>query len=74
MKSCFLLNGMRMAKMYLFVGSKIQMQIITALLASENIGTMEMRGGYSILPHASSGLMNSVFRISFFPSKLKYVR
>ena len=41
--------------------------MITALLASENIATMEMRSGYSVLPSASSGLMNSVFSISFFP-------
>ena len=45
--------------------------MITALLASENIATMEMRSGYSFLPYANSGLMNSVFTISFFSLKVK---
>ena len=44
------------------------------IIASENMATREMRGGYSILPYASSGLMNRVFTLSFFLSKLKSVR
>ena len=48
--------------------------MITALLASENIATIEMRSEYSILPYASSGLMNSILTIIFSPSKLKYVQ
>ena len=28
---------------------------------------MEMRGGYSVQPNASSGLMNSTFTNGFFP-------
>ena len=46
--------------------------MITALLASENIATMEMRSGYSFLPYANEQrLMNSVFTISFFSLKVK---
>ena len=48
--------------------------MIIALPASENMATREMRGGYSILPYASSGLMNRAFTLSFFLSKLKSVR
>ena len=47
---------------------------LTVPLASENIAMMEMRSGYSVQLYGSSGLMNSVFTISFYPSKLKYVR
>ena len=48
-----------MAKMYLFVGTKIPMEImITAFLASD---------GYSVLTYAKSGFTNNVFTISFFP-------
>ena len=47
---------------------------LTAPLALENIAMMEMRSGYSVQLYGSSGLMNSVFTISFYPSKLKYVR
>ena len=48
--------------------------MITALLASKNIATMEIKDGYSILPYASNGLMNSFFTINFFSSKLKYAQ
>ena len=52
-------------------GHKIPMWImITTPLASENIATMELRSGYSVLPYAHSGLINSFLTISFFPSKL----
>ena len=44
------------------------------VLASENITTMKMKSGYSALPRGSSALIDSVFIINFFPSKLKYVR
>ena len=55
----------------MFVGTKIPMWImITALLASEYIATMEMKSEYSALPYASGSLRNSVFTISFFSSKL----
>ena len=36
-------------------------------LASEIIAMMEMRSEYSALPHASSSLMNIVFKMNFFP-------
>ena len=39
--------------------------MIPAILASEIIATREMRGGCNVLSYASSGLMNSVFTISF---------
>ena len=48
--------------------------MITALLTSENVATAEMRSGCSILPYASSGLMNSILTIIFSPPKLKYVQ
>ena len=41
--------------------------MITAILASEIIATIEMRGGCNVLSYASSGLMNSVFTVSFSP-------
>ena len=50
--------------------SDVDNALALAPLASENIDTIEMRSGYSVLPHGSSDLMNSVFTISFFPSKL----
>ena len=36
--------------------------------------TMELKGRYSVLSYGINGSMNSVFTISFFPSKLKYVQ
>ena len=48
--------------------------IITALLALENIATIEMRSGHGVLFYASIGLMNGVFTIGFFHSRLKYIR
>ena len=44
---------------------------LTAPLPSENIAAMEMGGRCSILTYGSSGLMNSVFTISFFSLKVK---
>ena len=35
---------------------------------------MEMKSEYSVLPYGSTGLMNSIFTISFFSSKWKYMR
>ena len=50
-----------MAKMQLFVGTKIPIQImITALHASESIATMEIGSAYSVLPYAISHLMSNV--------------
>ena len=47
------------------MGTKTPMSLmITALLASEITATMEIRSGYSILPYASSGLINGVFTIN----------
>ena len=45
--------------------------MITALLASENIVTMEKRSGYNDVPYARIDLMNSVSTISFFSLKVK---
>ena len=46
--------------------------MITPLFTLENLATIEMRSGYSVLlPYTSSGLMNGIFTISFFDSKLK---
>ena len=45
--------------------------MLTALLASENIATLEVRHGYRILPYASSDIMKSVFAISFFLLQFK---
>ena len=48
-------------------GTKITIKImITALLASKYLAMMEMSSGYSVLPYASSGFMNSVFTFTFF--------
>ena len=40
---------------------------LTVPLASENTTTMERRNGYSVLPYRSSGLMNIVLQLAFFP-------
>ena len=45
--------------------------MIIVFLASENTVTAEMRGGWSILPYASSGLMNIVFYDQFFSVNFK---
>ena len=50
------------------------MHAFIAFLPSGNKATIEVSSGYKILLYASSGLMNSVFTISFFRSKLKYAR
>ena len=56
-------------------GHKIPMYIIiTALLALENIATIELRSGHGVLFYVSIGLMNGVFTIGFFRSRLKYIR
>ena len=53
-------------------GHEIPMYItLTAPLPSENIAAMEMGSRCSILTYGSSGLMNSVFTISFFSLKVK---
>ena len=43
--------------------------MINEPLALENIATMEMSSRYSVLPYASSGLMNIFLQLAFFPQK-----
>ena len=38
--------------------------MITAILASENMATMGMRTGFSVLTYVGSGLVNNVFTIN----------
>ena len=45
--------------------------MINEPLALENIATMEMSSRYSVLPYASSGLMNIFLQLAFFPQKWK---
>ena len=71
-KKPFLTRCYANGKDVIICGHEILIKImLTTLPASENIATMDMRKGYSVLPYGSSCLMNSVFTIGFFSLKVK---